>query len=197
MVDIRGTVAGGISIPLTVDTLQKQIKQYVTACSGIEVKAVKVLIESSGDEAQDPMFAIDAPVATPLLKEAETKAEKTETQPDAPAEAEKTVEQSAAPVKSATEAALEAAENMKKEYEQSVEDGRPIHQRLFSTPEEPCIIPLPPDNLTVSSEEVKPGKPEKTEEPDVTEKSDETGKPEEAKTDGEEWLTGSENNTEV
>ena len=48
LIRIRGTVAGGISIPLTVDTLQQQIKQYVTACSGVEVREIKVEIESSG-----------------------------------------------------------------------------------------------------------------------------------------------------
>ncbi len=150
VVNIRGTVAGGISIPLTVDALQKQIKQYVTACSGIEVKGVKVLIESSGAEAKDAMFAIDAPVATPLLREAEKKAEQAAAEPGAtePEAVEKT-EQPAAVVppasKSAAEAALEAAENLKKEYEDTVEDERPIHQRLFSTPEEPCIMPLPPE----------------------------------------------------
>ena len=47
LIRIRGTVAGGVSIPLTVDALQQQIKQYVTACSGVEVKDIRVQIESS------------------------------------------------------------------------------------------------------------------------------------------------------
>ena len=73
---IRGTVASGISIPLTVDTLQKQIRQYVTACSGVEVKNIRVQIESSGEEARNAPFAIDAPTPTPLLQSAEKAAEK-------------------------------------------------------------------------------------------------------------------------
>ena len=34
-----------------------------------------------------------------------------------------------------------------KEYEMENEDDRPIHQRIFSKPEEPCIMPLPPEDL--------------------------------------------------
>ena len=150
VIRIRGTVASGISIPLTVDTLQKQIKQYVTACSGVEVKGIRVQIESSGDEAKNAPFTIDAPVPTPLLQSAEKAEEKTaETQPEtaeeAPAEPENTPVVSVRP--SAAESAIEAVENLKKEYEEDIEDDRPIHQRLFSTPEEPCIMPLPPEDL--------------------------------------------------
>ena len=39
LIRIRGTVAGGVSIPLTVDALQQQIKQYVTACSGVDTRS--------------------------------------------------------------------------------------------------------------------------------------------------------------
>ena len=68
LIRIRGTVAGGISIPLTVETLQQQIKQYVTACSGVEVKDIRVEIESSGPDAKDAPFKIEAPAARGLLK---------------------------------------------------------------------------------------------------------------------------------
>jgi hypothetical protein len=150
VIRIRGTVASGISITLTVDTLPKQIKPYVTACSGVEVKGIRVQIESSGDEAKNAPFTIDAPAPTPLLQSAEKAEEKTaETQPEtaeeAPAEPENTPVVSVRP--SAAESAIEAVENLKKEYEEDIEDDRPIHQRLFSTPEEPCIMPLPPEDL--------------------------------------------------
>ena len=67
LIRIRGTVAGGVSIPLTVDALQQQIKQYVTACSGVEVKDIRVQIESSGPEAKESLYAIEAPTARPCL----------------------------------------------------------------------------------------------------------------------------------
>ena len=66
LIRIRGTVAGGVSIPLTVDALQQQIKQYVTACSGVEVKDIRVQIESSGPEAKESLYAIEAPTARAL-----------------------------------------------------------------------------------------------------------------------------------
>lgn len=164
LIRIRGTVAGGISIPLTVDALQKQIKQYVTACSGVEVKGIRVQIESSGAEAKDAPFAIEAPTATPLLHGPEKKnespaeiheEEKTE-QPEIPAD---TAAVNPIPVKSAAETAMEAAENLKKEYEETVEDDRPMHQRLFSTLEEPCIMPLPPEDLNREVSDSEADKP--------------------------------------
>ena len=85
LIRIRGTVAGGVSIPLTVDALQQQIQQYVTACSGVEVKDIRVQIESSGPEATESLYAIEAPTARALPssgvkeeKPAEPAAEKVE-----------------------------------------------------------------------------------------------------------------------
>ena len=171
VIRIRGTVASGVSIPLTVDTLQKQIKQYVTACSGVEVKGIRVQIESSGEEAKNAPFAIDAPAPTPLLQSAEkteeTAAPAAETEPEKKEEPVKAEEAPAAPAKSVAESAMEAVENLKKEYEETTEeeDERPIHQRLFSTPEEPCIMPLPPENLASDTPETEnPAEKAETEE---------------------------------
>jgi hypothetical protein len=52
----------------------------------------------------------------------------------------------------AAAAALAAAESMRNSLEFE-EDDRPIHQQLFSTQEEPCIMPLPPENLVSSEKE--------------------------------------------
>jgi Protein of unknown function (DUF322). len=169
IIRIRGKVAGGISIPLTIDTLQKQIKQYVTACSGVEVKGIRVQIESSGEEAPDAPFAIDPPASLPLLRGIEKKEESPdqiqapENQKEVPAAAETVIQEepAASSSKSAAEAALEAAESRMKEFENEDIDDRPIHQRLFSTPEEPCIMPLPPEDLTESSVSI-PGEGEET-----------------------------------
>ena len=40
---------------------------------------------------------------------------------------------------------LETAESLMNNLD--IEDDRPIHQRLFSTQEEPCIMPMPPESL--------------------------------------------------
>ena len=47
VVDLVVTLANNISIPLAVASLQKQIKQYLVASSGIEVKEVRVSVEST------------------------------------------------------------------------------------------------------------------------------------------------------
>lgn len=174
LIRIRGTVAGGISIPLTVETLQQQIKQYVTACSGVEVKDIRVEIESSGPDAKDAPFKIEAPAARGLLKG-------TGEEPLPTTEAVKPEEKvkTAAPdeKKETTEAETPAAEKPQAEDELSAaaaaaallmnqapeeDDDRPMHQRLFSTVEEPCVMPMPPTDLDEASKEEKEQEEEKS-----------------------------------
>ena len=45
-VDLKITLASGVNIPLTVNALQKQIKQYITSCSGVDVYEVRVKVET-------------------------------------------------------------------------------------------------------------------------------------------------------
>ena len=179
LIRIRGTVAGGVSIPLTVDALQQQIKQYVTACSGVEVKDIRVQIESSGPEAKESLYAIEAPTARALPssiareeKAPEAEEEKTEEitpeeleaiaaeipKPE-PAEAEEGEEEEPAVVVSAAAAA--AAEQLKKEAPEE-EDDRPIHQRLFSSQEEPCVMPMPPEKEELDAPAAEEPAEEKT-----------------------------------
>ena len=200
LIRIRGTVAGGVSIPLTVDALQHQIKQYVTACSGVEVKDIRVQIESSGPEAKESLYAIEAPTARALpggtgakeekAKDKEEPAEMTaeeveqvmaEMPAPKPSDAENDKE---TPQVEVTAAAAAAAEMVKSEAPQ-VEDDRPIHQRLFSSPEEPCVMPMPPaedkpaeepKTETAAAEETKPETPGQEANPEggTTEGSKET-----------------------
>ena len=156
LIRIRGGVAGGISIPLTVEALQRQIKQYVTACSGVEVKGIRVEIESSGPEAENAPFAIEAPVPKPLLRDEN---ESKETVPT-PAPASETVseENREAPV---SVPASSPVQQLPPEEDEE-DDDRPLHQRLFKPRNEPCIIPTPPaaetgDEKTVWTEPSQPG----------------------------------------
>jgi hypothetical protein len=50
VVELNISLANNISIPLAVASLQKQIKQYLVAASGIEVREVRVIVESTKDE---------------------------------------------------------------------------------------------------------------------------------------------------
>ena len=49
-VDLNVALANNISIPLAVASLQKQIKQYLVVSSGIEVKEVRVSVETTQDD---------------------------------------------------------------------------------------------------------------------------------------------------
>ena len=188
VVTIRGTVAGGISIPLTIDTLQQQVKQYVTACSGVEVKDIRVEVVSSGPDAKDAPFAIEAPAAIGLLKgtdetlselpgtESGENADNTATE-----QAEKAIPEASAAESVQAEdelSAAAAAAALVMDHAPAEEDDRPMHQRLFSTVEEPCVMPMPPKDL----EETKPSEESKSEgtKPDVA-KTEEEVKTEDTK----------------
>lgn len=193
LIRIQGVVAGGVSIPLTVDTLQKQVKQYVTACSGVEVKGIRVQIEASGEDAVDAPFAIEPPTNGLLPKGGDSAAEEkepettTETSPEteAPAETEGTPEtEKPQNAGDAAAAAMAAAESLMSEYE--TDDDRPIHQRLFSIQEEPCIMPLPPEIAGTAQEpEEKPDSPEENK-PESDSKEADAGDTEENETASEE-----------
>ena len=49
VIELNVSLANNISIPLAIAALQKQIKQYLIASSGIEVKEVRVSVESTQD----------------------------------------------------------------------------------------------------------------------------------------------------
>lgn len=60
-VEARITLPSGANIPLTVNALQRQIKQYITSCSGIDVLEVRVKVETD-------MAKLAAPVPAPALE---------------------------------------------------------------------------------------------------------------------------------
>jgi len=119
-VNLRIALANGVNIPITVSALQKQIKQYITSCSGVDVKEVRVMVEtnnalqpSAGNKTENAMSAdVDA-------------AEKAGAVVD-------TLREVAQNVKPA-----EAAHGVKPEKE-------PLHMRLFKHEDKQQIIPQPP-----------------------------------------------------
>lgn len=54
VVEIRVTLMSGVNIPLTVNALQKQIKQYITSCSGVDVHKVRVMVETDTARLAEP-----------------------------------------------------------------------------------------------------------------------------------------------
>ncbi len=130
---LRGSVAGGVSIPLTVEAAQRQIKQYVTACSGVEIKDITVQIDASGPEAENAPFRITPPARPLLNEEGKAAPEKAPAQPEAPA-----------PVSREAPAEKPAPAAAPVPVPEDEEDDRPLHQRLFKPQSEPCIVPEPP-----------------------------------------------------
>lgn len=119
LIKLRASLPSGMNIPLAVGTLQKQIKQYITACSGVDVSEVRVKVDSTDKAASGSPYAVsDEQSALPV--------EQPEPAP-IPAEAVTPVEVPA-------------------EVPEMPSDERELltHQRLFSTVEEPAMVPEPP-----------------------------------------------------
>ncbi len=76
-IDMKITLASGVNIPLTVNALQKQIKQYITSCSGVDVHEVRVKVETDAVKLLPPPSApVIEPPAAEMPKPVETPAEK-------------------------------------------------------------------------------------------------------------------------
>ena len=63
LVDLKITLKNGVNIPDTVSGLQKQIKKYIAACSGVDVEQVRVSVETDNQPPKLP--AGQEPVVQP------------------------------------------------------------------------------------------------------------------------------------
>ena len=79
VVDLKISLSAGANIPTIVSTLQKQVKEYILRCSGVEVKEVRVMVELTNKTL--PSFSEGE--AAPLLNE-----EKQEPEKETPAQSE-------------------------------------------------------------------------------------------------------------
>ena len=71
-VDLKITLLNGVNIPLTVNALQKQIKQYITSCSGVDVEEVRVMVETEAAKSLPAPEVVIVPAETepePVLVE--------------------------------------------------------------------------------------------------------------------------------
>jgi len=73
-VDLSISLANNISIPLAVASLQKQIKQYLVASSGIDVKEVRVSVESTQTGVGDSPYLVSSESAEQPSAQVETTA---------------------------------------------------------------------------------------------------------------------------
>lgn len=129
---IRIALASGVNIPIAVSALQKQIKQYITSCSGVDVKEVRVMVETNSN-----LHATMTPIAENTLH--------------ADVEA-------AAKAGVVMGSLHETAQNMMPSDAQPSQETekRPLHQRLFRREEKPHNIPQPPisnDSVEINAED--------------------------------------------
>ena len=165
---LRIEEAAGLNIPLAVGALQKQIKEYVGTCTGVDVREVRVLVENNDKDAGGSPYAVEKPVLLPgMAVEAEsvaeipteeiaevvTEEEAPEIMPEAPV-LEESVEESAEPVATPSVPVLPLMPEMIEE-----EDDRPLHQRIFGAEEQPVFVPAPPELVVESQAEENPEEP--------------------------------------
>lgn len=127
VVEIRIVLAAGVNIPLTVNALQKQVKQYIMSCSGVEVYEVKVLVETgipNGRTRHGQELVLEPqPAAQPVKAEAaEEPAEVSEPEPaEEPALEPETTAEEEAPAVTAEESEKDACWEETQEQEEETE----------------------------------------------------------------------------
>jgi uncharacterized alkaline shock family protein YloU len=146
--------AAGLNIPLAVGALQKQIKEYVGTCTGVDVREVRVLVENTDTDAAGSPYVVERPSLIPGMP--------AEAEPAAEAPVEESVME-ASPVEEPAEVMPEVPvlEEVAEEAVEPVatpvpimpvmpemieeEDDRPLHQRIFGAEEQPVFVPAPPE----------------------------------------------------
>lgn len=154
--------AAGVNIPLAVGALQKQVKQYVSTCTGVDVHEVRVLVENTENDAAESPYVVEKPV---VLTTAATAAAMHH---EEPAVTEVAEEASAAEVLSAEDAPV--AEELSA-TEEVIEEEVPVQEESLVQDE---LIPEAEESLVVEATvtpvapvmPVIPPMPELTEEED-------------------------------
>lgn len=64
IIELIVAFAGNVNIPLAADSLQKQVKQQLLAATGVDVKEVKVTVETADSQVKDsPYLVREAPAS--------------------------------------------------------------------------------------------------------------------------------------
>lgn len=158
VVNLRIGLANGVSIPLAVNALQKQIKQYIQACSGIEVKEVRVQVDTANAKAAESPYMVHdsflkAQEPEPVIMKEPTK----------PVVAVKE-EPAQAPAESPAK-----VPPVYEEEEEEQGERKPLHQRLFGKEHRPAAVQMPPipTEEELLQDEQEPEKQKAQQEPEV------------------------------
>ncbi len=170
LLDIRE--AAGVNIPLAVGALQKQIKEYVNTCTGLDVHEVRVMVENTEAPLAESPYAVQSPVL-PVTAEMQQEVPAVQAAPAQEITEAKAAEESVIAQEAAVEE-IPQAEEAPEEVETAPvvmevaappipampaielaqeEDDRPLHQRLFGAEEEPVFVPMPPVVYEAPAEE--------------------------------------------
>lgn len=161
IIGLRVGLATGVNIPLAVSALQKQIKQYVTACSGVDVNEVKVQVETTSAKAKASIYAVSEVLENPApLPREEEEVPEVAAEP-APAEVKEPEEKCLhqrlfgeeeqpaivpappaveAPAEDAAEEAAEAVEEPAEAMEQTIEEAAEEADAPAETVEAPAAL---------------------------------------------------------
>lgn len=112
----------GVNIPLAVGALQKQIRQYVNECTGVDVHEVRVMVENTEDNVIASPYAVKEPV---VMTTAVTAAE---------------LQREAAAAEAAEEVAAESLAEAPAEQEAPAEDPIEVAAPVEEAPAEPEVI---------------------------------------------------------
>jgi len=165
---LRVATGSSVSIPLVVEALQKQLKQYITACTGLEVKEVCVLVDTAQAQvAKSPFDLPDLLAAAPGVEAlpAESKAEPEKKllhqrlfeEKEAPASVPPVEEKPVEPAPETSEQpSEEPAEAAPEAAEPPVEPQAPAASAEQSLPQEP----MPPVEVTEPQAPAEPAEPE-------------------------------------
>jgi len=122
-IDMKITLASGVNIPLTVNALQKQIKQYITSCSGVDVHDVRVKVETDNVKLLPaPHTPVIEPEPVEEIKHVEAPVEREYQYHDEPA---RYVETPAQQPEEKTEPAQPIAEKAEEPVEEKAETAEP------------------------------------------------------------------------
>lgn len=61
VIDLKVAMAGNISIPLAVAALQKEVRQHLLNASGVDVKEVRVSVDTADNEVKESPFLMQEP----------------------------------------------------------------------------------------------------------------------------------------
>lgn len=158
----------GVNIPLSVGLLQKQIKQYVSGCTGVDVHEVRVMVENNTTNVVASPFAVQEAAGPQAVRPAEeyrtVEAAEDQSAPAAPA-ADTPAETAApapAPAAAVPVVLPEIPPMPAVPASDEEEDERPLHQRIFGAEEQPVFVPAPPELLAEQPDDAEAEEAEET-----------------------------------